>query len=114
MPGNNGRQADHGIEADGPYLFVFDVPLSLHYPIRALILFVLGFFFSMIIDHLQSQHQFVEYPNNGQRLWDTASWLPPTCGASAVLIGTIYPLGDYLWWGKRVKRNGRDWSNVMR
>ncbi|KAG0054555.1 Insulin-induced protein 1 protein [Gryganskiella cystojenkinii] len=50
-----------------------------------------------------------------QLLWDTASWLPPTCGASAVLIGTIYPLGDYLWWGKRVQRNnGHDWSSVMR
>lgn len=110
---NSGRQLDHGM-ADGPYLFVCEVALSLHYPIRALILFVLGFIFSMIIDHLQSQHQLVEYPNNGSRLWDTASWLPPTCGASAVLIGTIYPLGDYLWWGKRVKHNGRDWSNVMR
>ncbi|ORZ07226.1 insulin-induced protein-domain-containing protein [Lobosporangium transversale] len=118
----------------GPYLFVFDWAVSLYYPIRAMILFVLGFVFSLVIDHLQTQHQLVQYhPDTNNRfsnsgssnnnvyfmsstrmLFDTASWLPPTCGASAVLIGTIYPLGDYLWWGKRVQRNGRDWSGVMR
>ncbi|KAF9896875.1 hypothetical protein BX616_006581, partial [Lobosporangium transversale] len=117
----------------GPYLFVFDWAVSLYYPIRAMILFVLGFVFSLVIDHLQTQHQLVQYhPDTNNRfsnsgssnnnvyfmsstrmLFDTASWLPPTCGASAVLIGTIYPLGDYLWWGKRVQRNGRDWSGVM-
>ncbi|KAG0305998.1 Insulin-induced protein 1 protein [Dissophora globulifera] len=102
--------------ADGPYLFVFDVALSLYYPIRAMILFVLGFAFSLIIDHLQTQHQLVEYPNisGAPHIWDTASWVPLTCGAAAVLIGTIYPLGDYLWWGRRVQRNNRDWSSVMR
>ncbi|KAG0200839.1 Insulin-induced protein 2 protein [Mortierella sp. GBA30] len=103
-----------GLVTEGPYLFVFDVALSLYYPIRALILFVLGFVFSLVIDHLQTQHQLVEYPSNISQLWDTASWLPPTCGASAVLIGTIYPLGDYLWWGKRIPRSSRDWSSVMR
>ncbi|KAI1317095.1 Insulin-induced protein 2 protein [Mortierella claussenii] len=125
------------VSADGagPYLFVFDVAVSLYYPIRAMILFILGFVFSLVIDHLQTQHQLVQYhPGNSSAsssiststsgstivmgsnlsLWDTASWLPPTCGASAVLIGTIYPLGDYLWWGRRVHRNGRDWSSVMR
>ncbi|KAG0055102.1 Insulin-induced protein 1 protein [Gryganskiella cystojenkinii] len=100
--------------SDGPYLFLFDVTISLYFPIRALILFALGFAFSLVIDHLQTQHHLIEYPSNIHQLWDTASWLPPTCGASAVLIGTIYPLGDYLWWGKRVNRNGRDWSSVMR
>ncbi|KAI7819614.1 insulin-induced protein-domain-containing protein [Gamsiella multidivaricata] len=114
IPGNKSRRPALGLVADGPYLFLFDVALSLYYPIRALILFVLGFVFSLIIDHLQTQHQLVEYPSNVPHLWDTASWLPPTCGASAVLIGTIYPLGDYLWWGRRVRRNGRDWSSVMR
>ncbi|KAF9576747.1 Insulin-induced protein 2 protein [Mortierella alpina] len=103
-----------GLVTEGPYLFVFDVALSLYYPIRALILFVLGFVFSLVIDHLQTQHRLVEYPTDISQLWDTASWLPPTCGASAVLIGTIYPLGDYLWWGKRVPRSSRDWSSVMR
>ncbi|GJJ76975.1 hypothetical protein EMPS_09334 [Entomortierella parvispora] len=100
--------------SEGPYLFLFDVTISLYYPIRALILFVLGFAFSLVIDHLQTQHHLIEYPSNIPQLWDTASWLPPTCGASAVLIGTIYPLGDYLWWGKRIDRNGNDWSSVMR
>jgi len=100
--------------SEGPYLFLFDVTISLYYPIRALILFVLGFAFSLVIDHLQTQHHLIEYPSNIPQLWDTASWLPPTCGASAVLIGTIYPLGDYLWWGKRADRNGHDWSSVMR
>ncbi|GJJ75790.1 hypothetical protein EMPS_08148 [Entomortierella parvispora] len=103
------------IATDGPYLFVFDLTLSLYYPIRAMILFILGFVFSLIIDHLQTQHHLVEYPGTMPRLWDTASWLPPTCGASAVLIGTIYPLGDYLWWGRQVRRStSRDWSSVMR
>ena len=109
------RVSGSGATTDGPYLFVFDLALSLYYPIRALILFVLGFVFSLIIDHLQTQHHLVEYPGNTPRLWDTASWLPPTCGASAVLIGTIYPLGDYLWWGRQVRRSSsRDWSSVMR
>ncbi|KAF8987982.1 Insulin-induced protein 1 protein [Haplosporangium bisporale] len=102
------------LTADGPYLFVFDMAISLYFPVRALVLFLLGFVFSLVIDHLQTQHHLVEYPSNISQLWDTASWLPPTCGASAVLIGTIYPLGDYFWWGKRVERNSRDWSSVMR
>ncbi|KAF9099504.1 Insulin-induced protein 1 protein [Mortierella sp. AD031] len=111
---------DLGLVSEGPYLFVFDMAVSLYFPIRALILFVLGFVFSLVIDHLQAQHRLIQYPtqtaalSNMYRLWDTASWLPPTCGASAVLIGTIYPLGDYLWWGQRVHRNNRDWSSVMR
>ncbi|KAF9212636.1 Insulin-induced protein 2 protein [Podila verticillata] len=90
--------------------------ISLYFPIRASVLFVLGFVFSLIIDHLQTQHQLIEYSKAtlASPLWDTAGWLPPTCGASAVLIGTIYPLGDYLWWGQRVDRINRDWSSVMR
>ncbi|KAF9137171.1 Insulin-induced protein 1 protein [Mortierella sp. GBA39] len=112
--------ADLGLVSEGPYLFVFDMAVSLYFPIRAMILFALGFVFSLVIDHLQTQHRLIQYPTqtaalaNMYRLWDTASWLPPTCGASAVLIGTIYPLGDYLWWGQRVNRNNRDWSSVMR
>ncbi|KAK3814361.1 MAG: insulin-induced protein family, partial [Benniella sp.] len=81
---------------------------------RALILFALGFVFSLVVDHLQTEHNLIKYPNNISQLWDTASWLPPTCGASAVLVGTMYPLGDYLWWGHRVHRNSHDWSSVMR
>ncbi|KAI7821572.1 insulin-induced protein-domain-containing protein [Gamsiella multidivaricata] len=101
--------------SEGPYLFIFDIPISLYYPIRALILFMLGFMFSLVIDHLQTQHNLIQYPRNAHHyLWDTASWLPPTCGLSAVLIGTFYPLGDYLWWGQRVKQGNQDWSSVMR
>lgn len=100
--------------SEGPYLFLFDAAVSLYYPIRALILFVLGFVFSLIIDHLQTQHNLIKYPSNIHQLWDTASWLPPTCGVSAVLVGTVYPLGDYLWWGRRVQQINRDWSSVMR
>ncbi|KAF9580820.1 Insulin-induced protein 2 protein, partial [Lunasporangiospora selenospora] len=122
--GNNSsggaRRSALSLASDGPYLFICDVAVSLYYPIRAMILFVLGFVFSLLIDHLQAQHQLMEYPGKGSlggihsHLWDTASWLPPTCGASAVLVGTIYPLGDYLWWGRQVKHSGRDWSSVMR
>ncbi|KAF9117146.1 hypothetical protein BGW39_002477, partial [Mortierella sp. 14UC] len=110
---------DLGLVSEGPYLFVFDMAVSLYFPIRAMILFVLGFVFSLVIDHLQTQHRLIQYPtqtaafSNMYQIWDTASWLPLTCGASAVLIGTIYPLGDYLWWGQRVNRNNRDWSSVM-
>jgi len=103
-----------GLVPEGPYLFLFDKALSLYYPIRALILFVLGFLFSVVIDHLQTEHHMIEYPSGISQLWETASWLPPTCGAAAVLVGTIYPLGDYLWWGQRVDRNNRDWSSVIR
>ncbi|KFH71761.1 hypothetical protein MVEG_02056 [Podila verticillata NRRL 6337] len=105
-----------GLVSDGPYLCVLDMAISLYFPIRASVLFVLGFVFSLIIDHLQTQHQLIEYSKAtlASPLWDTAGWLPPTCGASAVLIGTIYPLGDYLWWGQRVDRINRDWSSVMR
>ncbi|KAG0078627.1 Insulin-induced protein 2 protein [Podila epicladia] len=90
--------------------------ISLYFPIRASVLFILGFVFSLFIDHLQTQHQLIEYSKASlaSPFWDTAGWLPPTCGASAVLIGTIYPLGDYLWWGQRVDRINRDWSSVMR
>ncbi|KAF9432192.1 hypothetical protein BGZ76_011144 [Entomortierella beljakovae] len=45
--------------SDGLYLFVFEVPVSLYYPIRALILFILGFAFSVVIDHIQTQHSLV-------------------------------------------------------
>ncbi|ORZ23825.1 insulin-induced protein-domain-containing protein [Lobosporangium transversale] len=102
------------LASEGPYLFLFDYSISLYFPIRMLILFVLGFAFSLVVDHLQTQHNLTTYPNNIHQLWATASWLPPICGVSAVLIGSIYPLGDYLWWGRRVVRDGRDWSSVMR
>ncbi|KAG0260322.1 Insulin-induced protein 1 protein [Mortierella polycephala] len=108
------RMQGLGLVPEGPYLFILDTALSLYFPIRALILFVLGFVLSLVIDHLQTQHHLVEYPSNIHQFWDTASWLPPTCGVSAVLIGTIYPLGDYIWWGRRAERNSRDWSSVMR
>ncbi|KAF9898159.1 Insulin-induced protein 2 protein, partial [Lobosporangium transversale] len=101
------------LASEGPYLFLFDYSISLYFPIRMLILFVLGFAFSLVVDHLQTQHNLTTYPNNIHQLWATASWLPPICGVSAVLIGSIYPLGDYLWWGRRVVRDGRDWSSVM-
>ncbi|KAF9351564.1 Insulin-induced protein 1 protein [Mortierella sp. AD094] len=100
--------------SEGPYLFVFDFPVSLYYPIRALILFVLGFAFSLVVDHLQTQHNLIKYPSNMHQLWDTASWLPPTCGFSAVLIGTLYPLGDYLRRERCVERNTYDMSSVIR
>ncbi|KAF9380719.1 Insulin-induced protein 1 protein [Mortierella sp. AD011] len=48
------------------------------------------------------------------QLWDTASWLPPTCGLSAVLIGTLYPLVDNLRQERCVGRNTCDMSSVIR
>ncbi|KAF9104248.1 Golgi transport complex subunit 1 [Mortierella sp. AM989] len=48
------------------------------------------------------------------QFWHTASWLPPTCGFSAILIGTLYPLGDYLRGEHRMERSTRDLSSVVR
>ncbi|KAF9198754.1 Insulin-induced protein 1 protein [Haplosporangium sp. Z 27] len=100
--------------SEGPYLFAFDFWVSLYYPIRALILFILGFAFSLVTDNLQTQHNLIKYPSNIHQIWDTASWLPPTCGLSAILIGTLYALGDYLRWGRRIERNSNDLSSVIR
>ncbi|KAG0002566.1 hypothetical protein BGZ80_005952, partial [Entomortierella chlamydospora] len=101
------------VSEGGPCLLLFDMPVSLYYPIRALILFVLGFAFSLVADHLQTQHNLIKYPSNMHQLWDTASWLPPTCGLSAVLIGTLYPLVDKLRQERSVGRNTCDMSSVI-
>ncbi|RKO89849.1 insulin-induced protein family, partial [Blyttiomyces helicus] len=80
---------------------------------RALVLFLLGFAFSVIIDHLQKEHGITRYPSDVSQLFDSASWVPISCGLSAVLVGTLYPVLDWTW-GARPHRFNREWSSVLR
>ena len=83
------------------------------YPPRALLLFTLGFIFSVIIDHLQKEHDIIQYPNNVSQLFSSASWVPISCGLSGCLIGTLYPVMDY-WWLETPHMLNREWSSVLR
>ncbi|CAG8656759.1 244_t:CDS:2, partial [Paraglomus occultum] len=84
-----------------------------HYPVRLLTLFFLGALTSFIIDHLLTQNHITEYPKNIVKLIDTAAWIPPTCGASAALVGSLFPLVDY-WYLRRPHEFQKEWSVVMR
>ncbi len=84
-----------------------------YYPPRLLTLFLLGSLTSFVIDHLLTQNHITEYPKDITKLIDTAAWIPPTCGASAVLVGSLFPLADY-WFMRKPQEFQRDWSNVMR
>ncbi|GBB95216.1 hypothetical protein RclHR1_00250014 [Rhizophagus clarus] len=84
-----------------------------YYPPRFLTLFLLGSLTSFVIDHLLTQNHITEYPKDIPKLIDTAAWIPPTCGASAVLVGSLFPLADY-WLMRKPQEFQREWSNVMR
>jgi hypothetical protein len=84
-----------------------------YYPPRLLTLFLLGSLTSFVIDHLLTQNHITEYPKDITKLIDTAAWIPPTCGASAVLVGSLFPLADY-WFMRKPQEFQREWSNVMR
>ncbi|KAI8838672.1 insulin-induced protein family, partial [Chytridium lagenaria] len=80
---------------------------------RLLTLFSLGFIFSVIIDHLQKEHNITRYPANVSKVFRTASWVPLCCGLSGCLVGTVYPWIDALLL-KRPQRVRREWSSVIR
>ncbi|CAG8648151.1 8553_t:CDS:2, partial [Ambispora leptoticha] len=84
-----------------------------YYSLRMLILFLLGSLTSFIIDHLLTQNHITQYPKDIVKLVNTAAWIPPTCGFSAVLVGSMFPLADY-WFQKKPQEFQREWSNVMR
>ncbi|KAJ3095819.1 Insulin-induced protein 2 protein [Phlyctochytrium planicorne] len=95
-------------------LTLFFPPTSpLYYPTRAVILFALGFIFSVIIDHLQKEHNITRYPSNVTQLFSTASWVPLCCGFSGCLVGTAYPLMDHVLL-RRPHKVRREWSSVIR
>ncbi|CAG8511234.1 2520_t:CDS:2 [Cetraspora pellucida] len=84
-----------------------------YYPPRLLTLFLLGSLTSFVIDHLLTQNHITEYPNDITKLIDTAAWIPPTCGLSAILVGSMFPLADY-WFMRKPQEFQKEWSNVMR
>lgn len=88
-------------------------PKFSYYPPRLFTLFFLGSVTSFVIDHLLTQNHITEYPKDITKLIDTAAWIPPTCGASAVLVGSLFPLADY-WFMRKPQEFQREWSNVMR
>nr|CAG8567851.1 9292_t:CDS:2 [Entrophospora candida] len=84
-----------------------------YYPPRFLALFLLGSLASFVVDHLLTQNNITQYPKDIAKLIDTAAWIPLTCGFSAVLVGSLFPLADYLFMYKPNEFQ-REWSNVMR
>src|SRR4051812_42719077 len=107
-----------------PFVAILPGPSSrLYYLTRAMVLFVLGFAFSVVIDVLQMQNsgsahrrprEYAQVSTAAEvaRLFHTASWVPPVCGLGAVLVGTLFPLLDYLWGS--VPHGFRDWTSVVR
>ncbi|KAI9208258.1 insulin-induced protein family [Polychytrium aggregatum] len=92
-------------------------PTTLSAPARALILFVIGFVISIIIDHLQKEHNITRYPASAT-LFDSASWLPISWGFSAMLVGTVYPALDSYFLKQKSSPQSRpsrqEWSSVLR
>lgn len=122
------RTNEHQLGPEGnfnPFVAILPAPSSwLYYPTRALVLFVLGFAFFVIIDVLQTQNSgSAHYHHRAfaqssaaaelSRLFHTASWVPPVCGLGAVIVGTMFPLSDYLW-GNTPHTIERDWTSVVR
>ncbi|KAF0436855.1 insulin-induced protein [Gigaspora rosea] len=84
-----------------------------YYPPRLLTLFLLGSLTSFVIDHLLTQNHITEYPKDITKLIDTAAWIPPICGLSAILVGSMFPLADY-WFMRKPQEFQKEWSNAMR
>ncbi|CAG8547695.1 3388_t:CDS:2, partial [Dentiscutata erythropus] len=67
---------------------------------------------SFVIDHLLTQNHITEYPKDITKLIDTAAWIPPICGLSAILVGSMFPLADY-WFMRKPQEFQKEWSNAM-
>ncbi|KAJ3101204.1 Insulin-induced protein 2 protein [Phlyctochytrium bullatum] len=91
----------------------FPAASPFYYPARAVVLFALGFLFSIIIDHLQKEHNITRYPPHHSQVFSTASWVPLCCGFSGCLVGTVYPLSDVLLL-KKPQKVRREWASVIR
>ncbi|TPX32422.1 hypothetical protein SmJEL517_g04463 [Synchytrium microbalum] len=76
-------------------------------------LFSLGFAFSVVVDHLQKEHDVTRYPADSTLLLSTASWIPFTCGIAACGVGTLYPWMD-VWCTGKPHVVKQEWSSVLR
>ncbi|KAJ1538813.1 Insulin-induced protein 2 protein [Cladochytrium tenue] len=96
MSGTSERSSTTATTAATAVAGTSNAPFLAHYAPRALLLFALGFLFSVIIDHLQKEHNITRYPPDIPKLFSTASWVSLSCGFAGCLVGTLYPLLDSL------------------
>ncbi|XP_038044784.1 insulin-induced gene 2 protein-like [Patiria miniata] len=80
---------------------------------RSVVLYLIGVCLALILHLLQIQRNVTLFPVEViGSLMKSDWWVPPVCGAAAVVVGLLYPCID-TWLGKfpcyRV-----EWSNVMR
>ncbi|OQV25940.1 Insulin-induced gene 2 [Hypsibius exemplaris] len=81
--------------------------------VRALVLFIVGILFALVLNLLQVQRRVTLFPPEVlTSLFSSAWWIPPWVGAGSAFIGIIYPFVDKKL-GKP-HRFKREWSSVMR
>ncbi|KAJ8324419.1 hypothetical protein O5D80_006675 [Batrachochytrium dendrobatidis] len=108
---------------------------------RLIVLFAFGSVLSLLVDSLQRSHHITRWPQSSRSdglgsissvfeyaflmasawrggsgsLFSTAGWVPLSCGLSACLMGTLYPLLDqWLLSRQQVLGVRRDWSSALR
>ncbi|KAK9759378.1 hypothetical protein K7432_017736 [Basidiobolus ranarum] len=94
------------------YLRSSSTSSSLHYTIRAFILFFIGFSFALINDQLDAQHNITQYPDPVTRLM-VSTRTSVLSGFLAVLLGTAYSWLD-TYYSKSTHMFYDDWSNAIR
>ncbi|GAV08592.1 hypothetical protein RvY_18257 [Ramazzottius varieornatus] len=81
--------------------------------IRAVVLFIVGVLFALVLNLLQVQRRVTLFPPEVlASLFSSAWWIPPCCGIASACIGIAYPYMDEKL-GK-AHRFKREWSCVMR
>ncbi|XP_014666340.1 PREDICTED: insulin-induced gene 2 protein-like [Priapulus caudatus] len=89
------------------------VKIIQHLMLRGMLLFIIGVFFSLMLNLLQVQRKITLFPPEVlDSVTCSAWWVAPCCGAAAAIIGLMYPcLDDKLGEPHRFQR---EWSSVMR
>lgn len=81
--------------------------------LRGTVLFMLGVFFSLVLNLLQVQRQVTVFPPEVlASIFSSAWWVAPSCGTAAAVIGLLYPCLDKRL-GEELRNKG-EWSSVMR
>jgi len=84
-----------------------------HPVVRTLILFLVGCLFAFVLNFLQIQRNVTQFSNELiDNLFQSAWWVPPSCGTAAAVIGLLHPMFDRIL-GESQKQQ-QEWANVMK
>ncbi|CAN7996677.1 unnamed protein product [Ixodes pacificus] len=80
---------------------------------RVAFLFLVGVFFSLMLDFFQIQYRLSAFERNliGSMFMSSPWWVPAICGTAAVSVGLLYPCVDHKLGEETIPHR---WSDVMK